>query len=187
MMMLVDPHRFSNISANRSDNFNRTDTTSGLGSPSDGGSAWVQLSGTWGIIGTRAYESASAAEAVCYLETGASDATVQVTFATPGANAGLAFRITDINNFLLFTVSNSTDTYYLYKKVAGSYSLLGTWVATPGFAVVQASMIGSAIEIRVDGVLRIAVTETHNLSATKHGLRSSSSVASRYDDFSVTI
>ncbi|HKQ22879.1 MAG TPA: hypothetical protein VJT81_00370, partial [Burkholderiales bacterium] len=46
--------RIPGVITGRTDNFNRGDTATAIGTPSDGGSAWLQLAGTWGIASNQA-------------------------------------------------------------------------------------------------------------------------------------
>src|SRR5688500_3275217 len=125
---------------NRTDNFNRADTTNGIGTPSDAGSAWSQLSGTWGISSNRAYESANTGQAVCVLEASASNVEVQVTLVTLNVDPGLIARAADDSNYILLAVG--TNGFLLYKKVSGSFTQLDSYVGTIS--------AGAVIKLRVD-------------------------------------
>src|SRR5437868_11244363 len=117
---------------NRSDNFNRADTTNAIGTPSDGGSAWSQVSGTWGISGNAAYESSGAAtNLVAALEAAVADVDVQVTIPAGGTTLdhGLNARLADDNNYLLWIWTAGGAGLGLFKKVGGSFTLLGSSVA----------------------------------------------------------
>lgn len=172
----------------RSDNFNRADTTSGLGTPSDGGSAWVALSGVWGISSNQAYESAGGPHSVAVLDSGTADVTVQMTLtAVGGNNAGVVARASDDNNYLLLAIYGG-NTLEIYRRDAGSFvSLLAP--VTSAYAagdVFKLTVNGTSVTAYQNGVSKGTVTSAFNQTATKHGLRSHQSIAHRFDDFSVT-
>jgi hypothetical protein len=91
--------------SNRTDNFDRADTTNNIGTPSDAGSAWTQSQGTWGIASNAGYESSAAgAQNIAQLEASLADVDVQVTLSnvSAGADAGPVARFADTSNYLLW-------------------------------------------------------------------------------------
>lgn len=167
----------------RTDNFNRTDTTNNIGTPSDGGSAWSQISGTWGITTNRAYASASPGQDICVLETSESTGYVQVTFTTVSSSAGVVARMTDNSNYLLVSIVPGTIT--MHKRVAGSFTTLGSYASGASGDTVKFTYNSSNnLEAFLNGVSRISVTDSAGSANTKVGIRVATDTLSRFDDFS---
>jgi hypothetical protein len=179
--------------ANRSDNFNRADSATALGTPSDGGSDWVAGSGTWGISSNQAYcVSAGGGIVRAYLEASVANVDVSVTFAVVQANVtGLLFRYADeANNWVVY---NDGSAWRLLLRTGGSdhtdpnnYA-----VAAANGDVVRVVASGSgagAIQVYINGTLRITSSqfETFGATATKHGLWCNFSTGSRWDNFTLT-
>src|SRR5690349_20217898 len=108
---------------NRTDDFNRADNASALGTPSDSGGGWTVGAGTYGINGNKAYESAGSSLTACWLEASISDCDVQATLSTVSAALGVVSRAADNNNYL-FGGSNSGTGLSMFKRVAGSFTSL---------------------------------------------------------------
>src|SRR4051812_21781255 len=87
---------------NRMDDFTRADSPTSLGTPSDGGSAWVAQSGTWGISSNTAIYTQDAVLGAATLATLESDGAVSATIATAAAVYGIVARLSDPNNYLFF-------------------------------------------------------------------------------------
>lgn len=176
--------------SNRSDNFNRTDTPSGpLGTPSDGGSDWVQSGTThWGIETNIGRSFTAATPKWAYLECGSADGDWQATLQSAGGTSdnGLLLRFSDSSNyFRLYTISNFC---HLDKIVAGSATNVAsndTFTFSAG-DVVKVTMSGNNFTVFVNGVSKISTSSTFNNTATKHGLYNSSSGAVKWDDVSFT-
>lgn len=109
--------------ANRSDNFNRADSATSIGAPSDGGSGWTVSAGTWGITGNTLYRASGSGYAVAYLDAGVSAGTVSAKM-TAAASAGIAMRVADGTNFVWLQCTGGT--VYLWKRVAGTFTQLGS-------------------------------------------------------------
>jgi hypothetical protein len=179
--------------ANRTDNFNRADSSAALGTPSDGGSAWVsQFSGGgvgWGISGNKGYDQYDAGgTGIATLDSSSADTTVQATLSAVGNEIGLVARFSDTSNYL-FIRARSSDGYTLFKRVAGSATSLGNYAGTPANGDVLALvMSGSSLTVQVNGVSRITATDSFNNTATLHGLWAFNAytTSARWDDFSIT-
>jgi hypothetical protein len=188
--------------ANRADTFNRADTSVALGTPSDSGSAWSELSGTWGIESNQARKvTAADGQHIAVLESNAADVEVQCTFPVLNstADAGLIVRCVDSSNYLLIAIRGAGGTRLeLYTRIAGAETLIAAGDGTNVTAgcVVKVSANGSTINVYVDGVLALGPQTVASLTtATQHGIRaylgaSGSSTgtagAVRHDDFSIT-
>ena len=176
----------------RTDNFNRTDSTTSLGTPSDSGSAWVAQGGTWGILSNQGYKPLnSSSQQIATLESSVSNVEVQATFAVMPATwgAGLNARAADNSNYLLLN-ANAT-LIELYKVVAGAFTQLGTTFNGTLTA-------GDVLKLRVDsanlitayqnGTSRVSATDAVGSANTKHGLRDYRGAAASvsFDTFSIT-
>ncbi len=175
--------------SNRTDDFNRANTASNIGNPSDGGSAWVQLNGTWGISGNAAYESAGISDAVCYLESSVSDGDLSVTVGQIGSGNGwaMAFRISDASNYWYVTAFGGFA-LIISKRVAGSDSDIHTTSQTVNTSdVLKVTMSGNSLTVFVNGsqISALDTTDSFNNTATKVGLcRVTGFGTNLYDDFS---
>lgn len=172
---------------NRTDTFDRADGT--IGTPSDGGSAWVDL-GTqvWRIYSNTAGESTSGATAGAYLEASDANVEVQATITTVGGSAGLSARIADNNNMLLVNIPSGA--WRLYKKVAGSFTQLGS-TATVTTSTNDVVFLGvtsaNAITVKQNGTSRITATDSAGSSNTKHGFYNNADTTTRWNDFTIVV
>lgn len=109
--------------ANRTDNFNRANDSSSIGTPSDSGGAWSVTGGTWGITSNTLYRSAGTGYSAAYLDSGVSAGTITATFSAL-ASSGIAMRIVDGSNFVWLQLLSGT--IYLWKRVSGTFTQLGS-------------------------------------------------------------
>jgi len=174
----------------RSDNFNRADTTNAIGTPSDGGSAWSVQSGTWGIASNRGYTSAASTQGTCVLEASSAVVTVQATLATVGGNPGLVVRASDDNNYIVGVYATGLGPgMAVYKRVASNFIQLGsTYVGTVSANDVMVLDVDASNNIawKQNGTSRVTAADSHNSTATKHGIRAHEDTTSRFEDFSIT-
>lgn len=169
--------------ANRSDNFNRTDSyPNGIGESSGDGTIWGEDVGGWGVESNQA-RSESGPGLFTTLECLVADGTVQVKIYNPG-DAGLLFRSSDTTNYCF--VSVKPGEIKLQTVIAGSYATVGptySYSHTPGDTI-AADLSGSSITVKLNGVqIIVPQTITHNQTATKHGLWTYTDTVVRFDDF----
>lgn len=171
--------------SNRTDDFNRADSTTTLGTPSDGGSAWSVLSGTWGISTNRGYNVSGGGQEVAVLESSAADVDVQITLQTFSSNVGLILRATDDSNYILLSIDGTAE---LYKRVGGSFTLLqGTSVTPLTGETWKLTASGNTVKFYKNGVQQGTDQDVSGIgSDTKHGIRAHNDSTSRLDDFSIT-
>lgn len=168
----------------RSDNFNRADGA--IGTPSDGGSAWVTGSGTWLVTSNQAQESTGSVQGSVVLETSESNGDVQATMVVFNGD-GVVGRWADDNNYI-FAAPRVSD-YIVYKKVAGSFTSLANPSVTLGAnPVVKLSFDASNnINLYHNGVLVTnAGPDAAGSTNTKFGMWSNFNAAARWDDWSFT-
>jgi hypothetical protein len=169
----------------RSDTFNRADSTSSLGTPSDGGSAWSVLNGTWGISSNRGYCHGAEAQAVAVLESSAANVEVQVTIKADAADDGLILRASDNNNYILGVIGSSGTR--IFTREAGSFTLKQTDATAPAINdVFKLTGSGNTVTLYKNGASVLTDTITFNNTATKHGIRASLTDTQRFEDFSIT-
>lgn len=170
--------------SNRSDDFNRADNSSSLGSPSDGGGAYTVVN-TLGINSNQAYVASPVGKAIAVLEASAADVDVQLTVATVNSQFVVA-RYTDSDNYVVAVCNNFN--VEIGKIEAGAYTnLSGTLVlAVSAGDVFKLECNGSALELFVNGVSKRTATSSFNSTATKHGFLIDNNSTTRIDDLSVT-
>ncbi|MEU3507707.1 hypothetical protein ABZ733_07225 [Streptomyces longwoodensis] len=166
--------------ASFTDDFNRADST-------DLGSGWVEVSGDWSIVSQRLSPGA-AGGTIILRAAGAmasSDHYAQVTIvATTAASHGVWCRgNSNITSGYLFR--NDGSSWNLFAVVGGSFNNIGSYAAAaaPG-DVAKVQAVGSTIKCFVNGVERISVGDSSVPTGTSIGLRSESTSAIRFDDFS---
>lgn len=164
---------------NFSDDFNRADS-------SDLGAGWVEVSGDWSIVSQQL--SPGSAGGTIILRAASAMATddnyAETTIAaTTAASHGVWCRgNSSISNGYLWR--NDGTSWDLFSVVGGSFTAIGTYAAAaaPGdIARVQA--VGSTITAYVNGIQRVSVTDTNVATGTSVGIRSESTAAIRFDDF----
>lgn len=163
-----------------SDDFNRADST-------DLGANWVEVSGEWSIVSNQLSPGSAGGTIILRAATAmaTSDNFAQITIAaTAAASQGVWCRgNSNITNGYLWR--NSGSSWDLFAVVGGSFSMIATYAvaAAPG-DVARVQAVGSAIKAYVNGVERASVTDTQVTTGTSVGVRSESTGALRYDDFS---
>ena len=170
---------------NRTDNFNRADSTTSLGTPSDSGSAWTTYQSTLGILSNTAYDVTHSLYGVAGLESSISDCAVQVTCTAQG-NMSCSARITDKNNFLTGGGDGSGN-LSIYKIVSGGFTQLGSASATQAAGdVFKFTVNGTALELFLNGVSKVTASSNVGQTNTIHGIFDFLSASARFDDFSIT-
>lgn len=175
--------------SNRSDNFNRSNSSSVINSPSDGGADWVTPVGTWGIISSKGYKSATfGVWGIAYLE--ASSSSVDLQFAAyPCGSEYLSamLRYVDSSNRIIVEIESTF--LKVFKIVAGTYTQLGsTYSGTISAGDVIKVSVGSSNVYTVyqNGTLRITTgADSAHSTSTKHGVTIYGTTPS-FDDFSIT-
>lgn len=108
------------------------------------------------------------------LDVNAADVRIRAGVKVPSGNlfAGLAFRLIDANNHLLFAVYG--DSLQLYRRQSGGYTLLASQVVGPVTAGtthrLEVRATGSVIEGWWDDIERFSVVESFQKTATRQGL-----------------
>lgn len=166
---------------NRSDNFNRADDASSLGTPSDGGSAWSALAGTWGVSSNQGYCPTPGTRGIAVL-TAAADVDVEFTVGNNNSHE-LVFRASDVNN--LFLLACAGGFFLLFKREAGTFTQLVDYsTGLTGGDSIGVRAVGTTIQVFKNGVqLGSDYTSSFNQTAAGCGIATTSSAA-RFEDFS---
>jgi hypothetical protein len=169
--------RQSRVRGTVTDNFNRADNATSLGTTSDGIATWNVVQGTAGITSNQAYFPAlSAGFAKAIFDAGLTDVDARVD--TAGNATGVIIRYTDTSNFWYAGGDG------LYKVQSGSFTKLvsSTWTSLTATLEVIAS--GTTLTYKKDGAVIGSTTSTFNQTATICGLYSQTTT-DRFDNFSV--
>jgi hypothetical protein len=108
------PYPANSLQEAFTDNFNREDSATSLGSP------WTARSGVWGITSNKAYLTASATLPVATIEAYSSDHEVSAILSGDNNTQGLTVRYLDENNFYRLILSKTFATIILSKCVDGN-------------------------------------------------------------------
>src|SRR6188508_969578 len=172
----------------RADTFVRADNASSANSPSDGGSNYVPLAGTWGIISNKLYCASAVNSGVntplmVSLDTGVPDFSVKYNITWPASaavsSAGIAVRVTDNSNYYVVQFGrNSADMVQasVYKVVAGVITQLGSTLNVGTFAdgtnqdyIVRCR--GNQLSMIYNGTVYQAIVDNTFLTQTKMAFR----------------
>jgi len=171
------------------DDFNRAD---GNLEDSEG---WTRIGGTAGAaqVVSNALNFTSSTDATAYVgpSYGSPDHFVQAKRpSATGAEWFMACRIQDGNNFVGCRLASTDDGWAVYKRVGGSFTLLGRWQMTSVFkadSVARLEVIGDEYQLIVDGkILGKGSIGTHANTATAGGFicRNNTTPNPAWDDFS---
>ena len=99
------------------------------------------------------------------------DVEVEIEMLEAPTDAGIIARHVDNNNHYVLTIKS--DTLVLYKRVAGSFTQLGTTPITwsAGVHTIKLRVEGSTLTVSWDGTALITVTDTTFAAAAGNGLR----------------
>lgn len=168
-----------------SDDFNRADSATTLGSP------WtVDKSGTWGISSGQAY-CVAVSDSSATVDIGASAGyTVGATFAYVDSNRfpAIVFRYVDDNNFYYAQLATS---FLLRRMVNGANANLLTLDRITAGTVVSVDVTegtGTEMAVYYNGVLQDTYTDTTagRPAGSRVGLRALPATVGQFDNFTVT-
>lgn len=176
------------------DDFNRADSTTVIGTPSDGGPAWVVGSGSWGINSNQLYCSVSESGAYVTRDAGTNALDFSLKLNGSPYNSlspvnGLYFRFADVDNTMFLNFSGRM--LGLRKKVGGVKTTIGTDYTGATGTIVTGDVIsvsvtaGGLITVKQNGITRITHSDNANSANTKIGVFTNSFINYRYDDLVV--
>ncbi|WP_407310894.1 hypothetical protein [Desulfosporosinus sp. SB140] len=169
------------------DGFNRANNAASLGN-ADTGQLWSALSGIWGITGNTAYVSTSSGgRDVSVIDSGSCNGIAKIVLPIVASftNPRLILRASDVQNYLMVSTASSNTAYSLFRVVANVATQIGTYTTTPvNGDEVKTILNGTSIQVFINGLLRISVTESFNQTATKFGIGTAANdPTSRFDNF----
>lgn len=179
---------------NVTDNFNRADDASSMGTASDGVHVWTAHTGTWGISSNQAYcPTLSGGLGYATVDYGARDCTLQVTIPTVNrpfgvvlAWEGTAADTIRIRCFIIATVHRIQIQLFETGQTSLNFGTVDGVVWANG-DVMKVVLSGSTVSVYRNNVLVTSATDarfTHS-SGTRHGLYTEITTV-RFDDFSIT-
>lgn len=166
------------------DDFNRVDNPSSLGNTVTG-QTWDPVVDVWGILNNHARLSSSSATSIAVIESLQSTGiSVQCIFSINSNEQRILFRYTDASNY--WYVRRLSVNYELYKLVAGVDNLVDTFGTSPiGGDVIRVELVGSIINVKINGVIDLTANDGFNQSATIHGIGCVANTTPQWDDFIV--
>lgn len=168
-----------------SDAFNRANA-SVIGT-ADTGQIWSNLQGTFGISSNRLSlitGTGGSTYDVAAIESGSADVIVEATTYLQNYN-GIAARITDANNFIIFREQGGT--FSLLSNVNGTMTDIADSNVTYVYgAKMKMILSGSSVKCYVNDSLVIQSAIYTNTSATKHGVAGWGTTVYSYDDFKIS-
>jgi hypothetical protein len=190
-LILINSYQFGGTPgfSTITDSFNRANNGATLGT-ADTGQAWTNQVGVLGVNSNTCYPATlSANEALATLDSTITDVKVKLTpttMSTAGRFASVVGRYADNNNYYL--AQTDTSNSQLYKRVAGTYTQLGSdAAAVAAGTVLELRCVGSTISLWGNGVELVSVTDTDLTAGTNCGVRvgGAGSTVLRMDTFSV--
>lgn len=169
----------------QSDTFNRANNASVLGTPSDSGAAWEVLFGAFGILDNKAYQP-STLSSVAVRQFTSANVEISVQLYGPGENVGIIGRAADFNNFIVLVFTPSILS--IYKKVAGSFTLLGTSITlsvASGAKITLRMTADNRLEGLLEGVSVVSASDAAGSGNTKHGLAGDTTYTGNFNNFVV--
>lgn len=172
------------------DNFNRADTTTGLGTSSSGHVWQPTTYGNARILGNKAQGISGAGGDPCVtVDAGVSDFIVKATVQQAGTNDfNLVGRyVNDANYWMAYHDSGSNGRYSLWNKNGGGYNKVFEATFQPAAGdVVELGFSGTSITLKVNGATLTTYTSNLHQAATKAGFRCGNGVKGAWDDFSIS-
>ncbi len=170
-----------------SDSFNRANLST-LGN-TDTGQPWIITSGSsFGISSNQAYPvNGCPAPGYAVVDSGRSDATIQITLPTNPQDVRIPFRYVDSSNMYWIERPGGAPAFYtLNRLVGGSRIVIGTSsIGAADGDTLRIYLSGSNIRLFVNGVQSMNITDS-SLNGTRHGIGLWCTGAVRYDNFSVS-
>jgi len=157
------------------DSFNRANSTTSLG-VAETGQTWV-TDGVWGIENNQAKYIRD--NSIAILNTGISDCIISVKNINKLEGSGLVFRTTGTDWDDGFDLQYRGSFISLFRM--DSWAIIGEF-PIQSYTTMKVELQGSSIKVYLDNVLKINITNTHNQTATRHGILTGT-VGSTFDDF----
>lgn len=179
--------------SNVTDDFNRADNASLLGTASDGVHAWTAETGTWGVQSNQGYcPTLSGGLGYATVDYGARDCTLQVTIPTVnrpfGVILGWEGTAADVIRIRCFIIATVHRIQIQLFRTGQSNLNLGTVDGTvwANGDVMKVVVSGSTVSVYRNNVLVTSATDArfNDITGTKHGLYTEITTV-RFDDLSI--
>lgn len=170
----------------RFDDFNRADSTTALGTASDGIDAWTAAAGsTWGISSNQGYSVTSVGQTFAWLEASISDVVVQAVVGTSaGTDMGIVARLSTTPIYILGAWTNGTG-FRAFSNNAGTFVQIGSTTAGSLATgdTLKLTCSGTSITFALNGTTKCSGTSSVGSTNTKVGIRAHNDTAVRFDSF----
>lgn len=167
--------------ANITDNFDRADNPSSLGTTTTG-QTWEAIVGTWGTSAGNAYNSAlDGFFNRVVVESGHSDVLVEVWIGNDGGGVWAVAR----EDLILYC---QTPHFQIQKWNGSGYTAIASSASEliGDGDCIGLECSGSTIKAYLNGVEKLSVTETLSQTKTKHGIGNSFTGDPWFTDFAIT-
>lgn len=173
----------------RADTFNRANSTTTLGTPSDAGSAWAVNTGTWGILSNAAYQvSGSFTSDFASVEASVTNAAVQATTLNSLGRGGVVGRANAAANDSIAWYCDGSSVF-LAKFVGGVVTFLGNSGSTASVTNDRLKLLCESTN-QLTGFLNdvalVSVSDSALNTRTQWGIITYDKGVAGMDDFSVT-
>lgn len=191
MGALLNPYIFAvGGVSNVTDDFNRADSTTSLGTASDGVHAWTAQLGTWGINSNQGYcPTLSGGGGRATVNYGARDCTLQFTTKVAASNWGatLAYESATDNIRVRYETAFTRIKLTLNRNGFASVDLINVPGAWANNDVLKVVLTGNSATVFKNGSSIGTITDARlaDATGTEHGLYTEST-ASRFEDLSIT-
>ena len=159
------------------------------------GSGWSLLENSFEIDGNRV-KATGIGSRTAAIETNESDISISyiARYLITGGETAAVFRLTDVNNYWMFFVTNNTDLMVIFERNGGGFTnraSVAVTVANNTDYAIAGTANGQSLSCTFDGANEITYSSaSFNETATKCGIRDSGTVGSdddqRHDDFTVS-
>lgn len=174
--------RAAAVAAALTDTFTRADSATTLGS-TETGQVWIAASGVWGVSTNRAYKVSGADGSLAITDAGLTDAFVSAILTRNGTGSngspGIVAR-SSADGAAYYGVDTASGGVRLIKQGAALGSLASSFADGDTIGI---RVVGTSVKAFVNGVERVAVTDTTNTTGTHAGMRALDDVAPRWDNF----
>ena len=197
MTCLLNPYRLAVAGgvSDVTDNFNRADSTTTLGTASDGVHVWTPETGTWGISSNQGYcPTLSGGLGYATVDYGARNCTLQFMIATVGRPfgailgwEGTAADMIRIRCEIIATVHRLTIQLFRTGQTSLNFGTIDGIVWADG-DVMKVVLSGQTVTVFRNGVSVTSANDSrfNDITGTKHGLYASTVTTARFEDFSIT-
>ena len=194
MSFIINPFAFAvGGVSNVTDDFNRADNASSMGTASDGVHVWTAETGTWGISSNQGYcPTLSGGLGYATVDYGARNCTLQFTIATVGRPfgailgwEGTAADMIRIRCEIIATVHRLTIQLFRTGEVTLPLNTVDGIVWANG-DVMKVVLSGQTVDVLRNGVSVANANDArvNDITGTEHGLYAASTAA-RFENFSI--